>query len=46
MKWLEEQIYKMPEVAVVVSSEAFQNKGTNKYFRRYLEIDKMENCKE
>ena len=46
MKWLEEQINKMPEVAVVVSTTAFQNKGTNKYFRRYLEINKRQNCKE
>lgn len=45
MQWLEEQISRLPEATVVVSSEAFQNKGTNRYFRRYLEIDKKENCR-
>ncbi len=45
MKWLEEQINKLPDATIVVSSEAFHNKGTNRFFRRYLEIDKKENCR-
>ena len=45
MEWLEEQLKKEPEVLITESSQAFQNKGTNRYYRRYLEIDKQESNK-
>ena len=45
MEWLEEQLKKEPEVLITESSQAFQNKGTKRYYRRYLEIEKQENKK-
>lgn len=45
MEWLEEQLKKEPEVLITESSQAFQNKGTNRYYRRYLEIEKQETNK-
>ena len=38
MEWLEEQLAQLPNVQITESSELFSNKGTNKYFRKYLEI--------
>lgn len=46
MKWLEDKLKDTSEIIITESSEAFQNKGTNRYFRRYLEIEKQENIKE
>ena len=40
MEWLEEQLAQLPNVQITESSELFSNKGTNKYFRMYLEIEK------
>ena len=40
MEWLEEQLAQLPNVQITESSELFSNKGTNKYFRKYLEIEK------
>ncbi len=40
MEWLEEQLAQLPNVQIIESSELFSNKGTNKYFRKYLEIEK------
>ena len=40
MEWLEKQLEKIPNVQITESSELFSNKGTNKYFRKYLEIEK------
>lgn len=45
MEWLEDKLKAEPEVMITDSSEAFQNKGTNRYYRRYLEIEKQENKK-
>lgn len=45
MKWLEEQLKRRTEVLITESSEAFQNKGTNRYFRRYLEIERKDKNK-
>ena len=45
MEWLEEQLKKEPEVLITESSQALQNKGTNRYYRRYLEIEKQESNK-
>ena len=42
MEWLEKQLSECPEVKITESSETFSNKGTNKYFRKYLEINKSE----
>ena len=40
MEWLESVVKKVPELTVAHSSEVFSNKGTNRYFRKYLEIEK------
>ena len=45
MKWLEDQLRTKSEVLITESSEAFQNKGTNRYFRRYLEIERKDKNK-
>ena len=46
MEWLEEQLKQVPSVRITESSELFSNKGTNKYFRKYLEIEKTATVKE
>ena len=33
---------KHPEIRVIQVSEIFSNKGTNRYFRFYAEIDRIE----
>ena len=40
MEWLEKQLKECPEIQITESSEPFSNKGTNKYYRKYLEINK------
>ena len=42
MEWLEKQLSECPEIKISQISETFSNKGTNKYFRKYLEINKSE----
>jgi hypothetical protein len=42
LEWLETKLKDCPEVRITESSEVFSNKGTNKYFRKYLEINKTE----
>ena len=42
MEWLEKQMEQIPNVQITESSELFSNKGTNKYFRKYLEIEKTD----
>ena len=40
MEWLEKQLSECPEVKITESSEMFSNKGTSKYYRKYLEINR------
>ena len=40
MEWLEKQLSECPEVKITESSETFGNKGTSKYYRKYLEINR------
>lgn len=40
MEWLEEQLAQLSNVQITESSEIFKNKGTNNYFRKYLEVEK------
>ncbi len=40
MEWLEKKLKDCPEIQITESSEPFSNKGTNKYYRKYLEINK------
>ena len=46
MEWLEKQMEQIPNVQITQSSELCSNKGTNKYFRKYLEIEKTATVKE
>lgn len=46
MEWLEKQMEQIPNVQITESSDLFSNKGTNKYFRKYLEIEKTATVKE
>ena len=46
MEWLEKQMEQITNVQITESSELFSNKGTNKYFRKYLEIEKTATVKE
>ena len=46
MEWLEKQMEQIPNVQITESSELFSNKGTNKYFSKYLEIEKTATVKE
>ena len=46
MEQLEKQMEQIPNVQITESSELFSNKGTNKYFRKYLEIEKTATVKE
>lgn len=42
MEWLESQLRDCQHVNITESSETYGNKGTNKYFRKYLEVSKKE----
>ena len=42
MDWLGKQLSECPEIKFSQVWETFSNKGTNKYFRKYLEINKSE----
>lgn len=40
IKWLEDKIRSLEEVDVTESSDIFHNQGTNRYFRKYMEVEK------
>lgn len=40
IEWLEKQLNSCSQVKVLESSESFNNKGTNRYFRKYIEVTK------
>ena len=39
IKWLQDQIRQLEDVQITESTKVFPNKGTEKYFRKYLEIE-------
>lgn len=41
IKWFKKLLNRHKKVKMLRESENFPNKGTNKYFRSYLEIDKQ-----
>lgn len=45
IKWFEKILYRNPKVKVTEFSEMYPNKGTNKYYRVYVEVVKS-NIKE
>ena len=42
ISWFKRLLEKHPEIRVIQVSEIFSNKGTNRYFRFYAEIDRIE----
>lgn len=42
IRWFKRLLERHPEIRVLHASEIFSNKGTNKYFRSYAEIDRTE----
>ena len=42
IRWFKRLLEKHPEIRVNQVSEIFSNKGTNRYFRFYAEIDRIE----
>jgi len=46
MAWLEEVLQAVPQVQITESSEIYGNKGTNRFFRKYLEIEKSKENEE
>ena len=46
ISWLEKQIKSLEKVMVTESSETYKNQGTTKYFRKYMEVEKIPASKE
>ena len=42
IRWFKRLLEKHPVIRVIQVSEIFSNKGTNRYFRFYAEIDRIE----
>lgn len=42
IRWFKRLLEKHSEIRVIQVSEIFSNKGTNRYFRSYAEIDRIE----
>ncbi len=40
IKWFERILQRQPKVAVTEVSEMYQNKGTNRFYRAYVEVQK------
>lgn len=46
IRWFKRMLEKHPEIRVLQVSEIFSNKGTNRYFRSYVEVEKTEKKEE
>lgn len=42
IKWFEKILKRQPKVVVTEFSEMYQNKGTNKYYRVYVEVQRAD----
>ena len=42
IRWFKRLLESHPEIRVLSVSEIFSNKGTNRYFRSYAEVEKTE----
>lgn len=42
IRWFKHLLERHPEIRVLSASEIFSNKGTNRYFRSYAEVEKKE----
>lgn len=45
IKWLEKELSTLKKLNITESSDCYRNQGTNKYFRKYMEVEKHENVK-
>ncbi len=46
IRWFKRLLGRHPEIRVLQVSEIFSNKGTNRYFRSYVEVEKTEKKEE
>lgn len=46
IRWFKRLLESHPEIRVLSVSEIFSNKGTNRYFRSYAEVEKTEKKEE
>ena len=46
IRWFKRLLERRPEIRVLQVSEIFSNKGTNRYFRFYAEVEKTEKKEE
>lgn len=42
LRWIQKILHRHKMVKVVQESERYPNKGTNKYFRQFMEIERAE----
>jgi hypothetical protein len=42
IRWFEKLMERHKKVKVIRISEKFENKGTKRYFRKYMEVDRKE----
>ena len=42
IRWFKRLLERHPEIQVLQMSNIFSNKGTNRYFRAYVEIEKTD----
>ena len=45
IRWFKRLLEKHPEIRVLQMSEIFSNKGTNRYFRSYAEVERQKKRK-
>jgi len=42
IRWFEKLMDRHKKVKVIRTSEKFENKGTNRFYRKYMEVDRKE----
>ena len=40
IKWFKKVLYRHPKIEVLECSDFYRNKGTNRFYRRYVEVEK------
>lgn len=46
INWMERQLCQMPQIRVLDSSDVFQLYGTNRFFRKYLQVEGLKHERE
>lgn len=44
--WFQRLLYRCPQINIMEVSEIYENKGTCRYFRSYMEIEKIRQVEE